>query len=64
MADKRLDYYPIISFFLFWFFVCVVGSLINGNPYLFAMGFVSLPTVGIMIYCFNKVRKSHREKKV
>ncbi len=60
-AEKRLDYFPIISFFLFWFFGCVLGSLLNGNPYLFAMGFVTLPTVAIMALCFYRVYKSHRK---
>lgn len=60
-ADKRLDYYPIIPFFLMWFLGAFLGSLASGNPHLFYMGFVTLPAVAVMGICFYKVYKSHRE---
>jgi hypothetical protein len=63
-ADMRLDYYPVIAIFLFWFFGAFGASISTRNPYLFAMGFVTFPAVAVMALSAYKIYKSHQQEKL
>jgi hypothetical protein len=57
---SRLDYYPILSFFFFWFFSAVVGAVRIGDPGIMKVGLFTLPAVTAMILATLIIRKNRR----
>ena len=60
-VKKRLDYFPLVSLFCFWFFGAVLGSLQIGDPAHIVLGLVTIPAVVLMLLAALKVRKLHKE---
>lgn len=61
-GDRRLDYFPVLSFFLFWLASAVAGALTIGDPALIKLGVVTTPAVAAMVITVLKIRRSHRQR--
>jgi len=58
---KRLDYFPLIALFCFWFFGAFLGSLQIGDPAHIFLGLVTIPSVALIFLAVLKVRSLHKE---
>ncbi len=62
---KRMDYYPLIGLFLFWFIGAFAGSLqiseAEGNMGHTLLGLITLPSLVLIAMAFKKVRELHKE---
>ena len=58
---KRLDYYPLLALFLFWFFGAFSGAMQIKDPALIKLGIVSVPAVVLIVLAVIRVRKLHKE---
>ncbi len=58
---KRLDYYPLIALFLFWFFGAFAGALQINEPGRIALGLITAPAIVLIIIAALEVRKLHRK---
>jgi hypothetical protein len=57
---RRLDYYPIGVFFFFWAFAGWRSALVTGEPRLYALSVVTIPTLIITGLAVRALRRRHR----
>jgi len=59
---QRLDYFPIFSFFLFWFLSAAAGAAAIRDPALVKLGLLTLPALAAVIYSAYQIRKRRRQQ--
>jgi hypothetical protein len=59
-GHKRLDYFPLISFFLFWLLAAAAGASLINDPGITRLGIVTIPAIAAVIASVIKIRKLHR----
>ncbi len=57
---RRLDYYPIVVFLFFWAFAGWRSALVTGDPRLYALSVVTIPTLVITALAVRALRRRHR----
>ena len=56
---NRLEFYPYLSLFIFWFLACFLNSLaVQNRPGIVAMGVVTIPSITM---CIIAAVKTYRE---
>lgn len=57
---RRLDYYPIGVFLFFWAFAGWRSALVTGDPRLYALSVVTVPTLVVTALAVRALRRRHR----
>jgi len=58
--NNRLDYFPLLSFFLFWLFSALAGALKINDPGILKLGLFTLPAVAALILSSLIIRRNVR----
>jgi len=60
-GHKRLDYFPLISFFMFWLLAAAAGASQINDPGITKLGIVTLPALAAVAASIIRISKLHRE---
>lgn len=56
---NRIDFYPYLSIYLFWFLACFVSSLrVQNRPGIVTLGLITIPSITVIAVA---VVKTYRE---